>query len=93
MGPIHCPQTSVKDYHSTLRYTAEERTSHQHRGGSVKSHLRQIFREPTNQPTNCTEEVPSCGAYSHFPGQTLHKLGTPKAASLEVLILIAPPEL
>jgi hypothetical protein len=21
MGPIRCPETSVKDYHSTLRYT------------------------------------------------------------------------
>jgi hypothetical protein len=27
MGPIPCPETSVKDYHSTLRYTAEERRS------------------------------------------------------------------
>jgi hypothetical protein len=25
MGPIRCPETSVKDYHSTLRNTAEER--------------------------------------------------------------------
>jgi hypothetical protein len=29
--------TSVNDYHSTLRYTAEERRSKQHRGGSLKS--------------------------------------------------------
>jgi hypothetical protein len=28
MGPIRCPETSVKDYHSTLRYTPEERRSH-----------------------------------------------------------------
>jgi hypothetical protein len=27
MGPIRCPQTSVKDYHSTLRNTPEERRS------------------------------------------------------------------
>jgi hypothetical protein len=27
MGPIRCPETSVKDYHSTLRYTPEERRS------------------------------------------------------------------
>jgi hypothetical protein len=27
MGQIRCPETSVKDYHSTLRYTSEERTS------------------------------------------------------------------
>jgi hypothetical protein len=31
MGPIRCPETSVKDYHSTLRNTPEERRSHQHR--------------------------------------------------------------
>jgi hypothetical protein len=24
MGPIRCPETSVKDYHLTLRYTPEE---------------------------------------------------------------------
>jgi hypothetical protein len=27
-GPIGCPETSVKDYHSTLRNTQEERRSH-----------------------------------------------------------------
>jgi hypothetical protein len=32
---------SVKDYDSTLRYTPEERKSHQHRGGSLK--LRTLF--------------------------------------------------
>jgi hypothetical protein len=36
MGPIRCPETSVKDYHSTLRNIAEESTSHQHGGGSLK---------------------------------------------------------
>jgi hypothetical protein len=36
MGPIRCPETSVKGYHSTLRNTPEERRSHQHRGGSLK---------------------------------------------------------
>jgi hypothetical protein len=25
MGPIRCPETSVKEYHSTLRNTPEER--------------------------------------------------------------------
>jgi hypothetical protein len=37
MGPIRCPETSVKDYHSTLRNNKEERRTHQHRGGSLKS--------------------------------------------------------
>jgi hypothetical protein len=30
MGPIRCPETSVKDYHSTLRNTPEERRSRQY---------------------------------------------------------------
>jgi hypothetical protein len=37
MGPKSCPETSVNDYHSTLRYAPEEHRSHQHRGGSLKS--------------------------------------------------------
>jgi hypothetical protein len=37
MGPIRCPETSVKDYHSTLRNTPEEHRSLQHRGRSLKS--------------------------------------------------------
>jgi hypothetical protein len=36
MGPT-CPEMSVKDYHSTLPNTPQERRSHQHRGGSLKS--------------------------------------------------------
>jgi hypothetical protein len=36
MGPESCPETSVKDYHSTLRNNPEERSSHQHRGGNLK---------------------------------------------------------
>jgi hypothetical protein len=27
MGPACCPEKSVKDYHSTLRYKPEERSS------------------------------------------------------------------
>jgi hypothetical protein len=36
MGPISCPQTSVKDYHSTLRNSPEKCRPYQHRGGSLK---------------------------------------------------------
>jgi hypothetical protein len=35
MGRIRCPETSVKDYRSTLRNIPEERRAHQHRGGSL----------------------------------------------------------
>jgi hypothetical protein len=41
---IRCPETSVKDYHSTLRNTPEEGISHLHRGGSLKSRIIVTFR-------------------------------------------------
>jgi hypothetical protein len=37
MRQIGCTETSVSNYHSTLRYTPEERSSHLHHGGSLKS--------------------------------------------------------
>jgi hypothetical protein len=43
MGPIRRPETLVKDYHPTLRYTVDERRSHQHRGGSLKSQILVFF--------------------------------------------------
>jgi hypothetical protein len=39
VGQIRCPETSVKDFHSTLRSTPEERRSHQHRGGNLKPRI------------------------------------------------------
>jgi hypothetical protein len=39
MEPISCPETSVKDYHSSLRNIPEERRCHQHRRGSLKSRM------------------------------------------------------
>jgi len=37
MGPIHCFETSILDYQSTLRKIPEERRCHLHQGGSLKS--------------------------------------------------------
>ena len=37
MGPLNCPETSVRNCHSTLRHIPEERRSHLHHGGSMKS--------------------------------------------------------
>jgi hypothetical protein len=37
MGPIHCPETSVNNYFTTPHNIPEERRSHQHCGGSLKS--------------------------------------------------------
>jgi hypothetical protein len=39
MRPIGCPETSVHNYHSTLRNIPEERRYHVHRGGSLKSRI------------------------------------------------------
>jgi hypothetical protein len=41
MGPIRCPEMSVKDYHSTLRYTPEDRRS------VLKFHDVRTWRWPT----------------------------------------------
>jgi hypothetical protein len=37
MGSICCPEISITNYHSTLRETPEERRSHLHRGGNLKT--------------------------------------------------------
>jgi hypothetical protein len=42
MGPLRCPETSVKDYHSTLHNIPEERIYHVYRGASLKSRDTQI---------------------------------------------------
>jgi hypothetical protein len=39
MGMIGCPETSVQNYHSTLRNIPEERKSYLHLGGSPKSRI------------------------------------------------------
>jgi hypothetical protein len=43
MGPIGCPETSVQNYHSTLRNIPEERRYHLHRGGSLKSDMAKLI--------------------------------------------------
>jgi len=43
VGPIGCPETSVR-IHYYMCNNPEERKSHQHRGGSLKSHICLIFR-------------------------------------------------
>jgi hypothetical protein len=39
MGLIGCPETSVRNYHHTLRNTSEARRSHFNRGGGLKSRI------------------------------------------------------
>jgi hypothetical protein len=38
-GLIGCPETTVDNFHSSLRNTAEERRSHLHRGESDTRHV------------------------------------------------------
>jgi hypothetical protein len=40
MEPTGCPETSVPNYHCTLRNIPEGRSSHLRRGGSMKSCIR-----------------------------------------------------
>jgi len=40
MGLIGCPETSVRNYHYTLRNIQEERRSNFHRGESLKSRIK-----------------------------------------------------
>jgi len=43
MGSIVSPETSVENYHHTLRNIPEERRSHLVRGGSLKSSNSHLF--------------------------------------------------
>jgi len=36
MGPIGCPETSIRNYQSTLRKVSEERRSYSYHGGGMK---------------------------------------------------------
>jgi hypothetical protein len=65
MGRIRCPETSVKDYQSTLRKIPEERRFHQRRGGSLRSRI-----------VNRRFEGP-CSL--HHPDRIRYVLGIPKS--------------
>jgi hypothetical protein len=43
LEPIRCVETSIQDYHSTLRNITEEHMSHGHRGGSLKSGMVDVW--------------------------------------------------
>jgi hypothetical protein len=45
MGPISCPETSVNNYHTTPCNIPEQRRSHQHNGGSLRSRHYFILNE------------------------------------------------
>ena len=45
MGPIGCPETSVRKSHSTLSKIPKERSSNLHRGGSLKVSCPSLVRK------------------------------------------------
>jgi hypothetical protein len=45
MGPIGRPETSVRNYHYSLRNNPEERSSNLLRGGSLKSRILHVSFE------------------------------------------------
>jgi hypothetical protein len=53
MGPIGRSQTSVQNYHSTLRNISGERRSHVHHGGSLKSWM-WFVRDNWGHLTKCS---------------------------------------
>jgi len=44
MGPIDCPESSVRNYHHPLHNNPEERSSHLLRGGILKSRFLNFYR-------------------------------------------------
>jgi len=44
MGPIDCPESSVRNYHHPLHNNPEERSYHLLRGGNLKSRLLNFYR-------------------------------------------------
>jgi hypothetical protein len=64
MGPM-LSETSVKDFHTTPRNTPEERRSHQHRGGSLRSSFilhRRVQTDPGAISASCP--VGTAGIYA-----------------------------
>jgi hypothetical protein len=64
MGPIPCPETSVKYYHMMLRNIPEERRSQQHRGGSRKS--RNVLRLTLGARHSLRVFLCGCRGLPHF---------------------------
>jgi hypothetical protein len=60
MGPIGCPETSVRNYHNSLRNSPEERSSHPRRGVSLTSRLPSSSSPLSRASTVVISRDPSC---------------------------------
>jgi len=72
MGPIHCPETSVKNYHYTLRNILGERSSHSTRSASSRNVLRD---DAPSRNASCYQELRAVMALT----QTTEKLQRSKS--------------
>ena len=59
MGPIACSETSVTNYHYTLRNIPEERRSRFHRSGSLKSSKKEGKKKKKKERTFCGQQLKS----------------------------------
>jgi hypothetical protein len=81
MGPIGCPETSVQNYHSTLRNIAQESRAHLHSAVSLKSPNANItnITQPRLQPWNSHSKhyVSECcsSIFQHYFSYDLHSWG------------------
>ena len=58
MGPLGCPETSVRIYHYSLPNNPEERSSHLLRGGSLKSNIVRFYGEEILRHVQTFERLP-----------------------------------
>jgi hypothetical protein len=66
MVPIGCPETSVNNYHTTPRNTPEDRRSHQHRDGSLKSRSGLCIYDPQRHWVAQDLGSPTSPAHNNF---------------------------
>ena len=88
MGLTDCPITSVSNHHHSLRNNPEERSSHLHDDGSLKSRKR-LFAYPWLLPdrTELMECEAVSGKYSDF---MFRSMAGGCAVSLEIISYSAP---
>jgi len=86
MRPWGCPETSVRNYGSTLRNIPEERRSRLHRGGSLKSRMDawigwsfSMSEEKGDSVRNCEEQI---YGLVHFEKKRIYRKEDPNGSRL-----------
>ena len=85
--PIGCPETSVRNCHSTLRNTKEERGSNPRQGGNLKSHIVFCDFSVSSSKYRDGSQIPSCccmfllhPSKLHFIKMNFHHILSPNFA-------------